>query len=113
MSKGLGRDFGDENQLRFLKGWTYLNSQRIGIPRYFRNRYGIEIKDGQVDAESMRIDFDASIKKFDELYPNASEMGLTARSRAFERWYNDYELKYADRIFADYQDRIKKLGGKV
>lgn len=113
MSKGLGRDFGDENQSRFVKGWTYLNSQRIGIPRYFRERYGIEIKDGQVDAESMRIDFDASIRKFDELYPAASKMGLTARSRAFERWYNDYELKFADRIFRDYQDRLKKIGGKV
>lgn len=113
MSKGLGKDFGDENRSRFEKGWTYLNSQRIGIPRYFRERYGIEIKDLVQDPEVLKRDFEVSIAKFDDEYPNVDKLGLEARSRAYMRWFDNREVKFVDHVFQEYQQRLKLCGSKI
>lgn len=112
-SRGIGLEFAQKNSERLKKnGFTYLNGQKIAVPRYFRDKLEIEqremIKTTNLDPEVCEQNanylwtlFERDQKAKGIWYPDNATMTMTR----FERWLNDFEFSLARRVEKDYQRR--------
>ncbi|QRV61822.1 replication initiator protein [Microvirus sp.] len=109
VSNGIGLDFALKNQERLKNnGFTYLNKQKIAIPRYLRDKLGIvqsEIVSTELSVERLEKENAEIAKAFREdmqrrgtWYPD----NLTMMTHRFERWYENAEFAFSKQIERDY-----------
>lgn len=113
---GLCGAYKDEVHLR-NNGFTYLNGNKIAIPRYYRVKLGIEqvdLIDKPLDKERIEKENKLLFEKFEEdmkkqatWYPE----NLTMMAIRFERWFEDYRFAYSKQIERDFIAN-KKLKGR-
>lgn len=116
VSHGMGLDFAIQNKERLLNnGFTFLGKQKISIPRYFCEKFGV--KKGDLISDSSptfsQNDYSVLFKLFEEemkrknlWYPE----NLSMMSIRFERWLNDFNFTYARQIERDFFDKQKIRG---
>lgn len=105
-SHGLGLEFALKNAERLKENkWTFLNGKRIGIPRYFREKLGIEFTSEdfkQSSSEKIREEMKVITDKYyhdnPEMKGNLSAFAI----RHFENWYERKEFDLSIRIERDY-----------
>lgn len=120
-SQGLGLDFALKNADRLRSnGFTYIQGQKIGLPKYLREKLGISVQDYiQEVPEFRRKKFIEESKKLQDLFfeqnPDVdfSIQNLEALASRYERWYEKRRWSIADRIMLDFQQRCKLKGGIV
>lgn len=105
MSKGLGLDFAAKNEKRLRKGWTYTpNGKRVNLPRYFRDKLGIESQIPQKAPGLMREEFELSIERFYVQYPSCRNHPEQA-ARLYEWWLDKNQFALANDVYEDFQRR--------
>lgn len=105
MSKGLGLAFAEENVDRLRKGWTYsTNGKRVQLPRYYREKFGIEPALQKPFVCDLRKDFDDSIERFYERFPSCRNHPEQA-ARLFEYWLDKNQFALSRQVFDDFQLR--------
>lgn len=121
VSHGMGLNFALKNKERLVNnGYTYLGRQKIGIPRYFCEKFGVsksellEVKN-DMPLDKLEAGNTALFKLFKEemikkrtWYPD----NLSMMAIRFERWYQDFNFSFAHQIEQDYQD-LCKIRGKL
>lgn len=120
-SQGMGLDFALKHKERlFANGFTYINGgKKIGLPKYYRDKLGINLLERMNDdtpVSSLRDRLLSENKELFELfkkdYPeHCNDLDFVANF--FPKWYENYRWSYADRIFADFQQRQKLRGSKI
>ena len=121
MSKGLGLEFALQNADRLrTNGFTHINGHKISLPRYYRDKLGIEVDYANLpprDPKKVLAEFDYLNGLFEEdmrrrgidITPTANN--LNNISKLYERWYEDHRWQLADRVFKDFEQRQKmRLG---
>lgn len=109
VSRGIGLDFALKNQERLKNnGFTYLNKNKIAIPRYLRDKLGIiqsevistDFSLERIEQENAEIAkaFEQDMRKRGTWYPD----NLTMMSYRFERWYENCEFAFSKQIERDY-----------
>ena len=95
-----------------------INGSRVGIPRYFREKLGIEITTwSKIDRKERIIkDMDYLRSEFEKAYPKvkitSSLSSLVNYERMFEFWYESHQWNLANKVFEYYQRRNQLLRGK-
>lgn len=119
VSQGLGLDFALENKERLVRnGYTMINGSKIGIPRYFREKLGIEITNWSIGdrKEKVKLDMDYLREEFEKEFPDvritSSPSSLTYYERMFDFWYEKHSWNLANKVFEDYQRRNALLRGQ-
>lgn len=111
-SQGLGLDFALENADKFNRGFVTLQGQKIGIPRYFRDKLGIEqskIIENKVDYSQHTND-----KIFEDFTHYLNSLGLlwllndpiknhSIIERRWYRWYEKHENEWSTFIQEQYE----------
>lgn len=116
-SRGIGLDFALKNSDRLSSnGYTFLNGQKIAIPRYFREKLGLEqtdLIDSKLDKRKIEENtnylynlFIEDMKKANTYYPD----NLTMMSLRFEKWLENYNFSIASRVEKDYLKRNQLKG---
>lgn len=110
-SKGLGLQLALKQFDLLKKGYTYThNGKRIGIPRYFREKLGLEIDFSTSDnTKDVKESFDMIYKMYRTLYP--IPLDLNADSKRFERWYDSNKWTISQQIEDNFHKR-EKLNNK-
>lgn len=111
LSQGLGLDFALKNSTRLKQnGYTIIGGKKIGLPKYFRDKLGInlDLSDNPLKKQNIydvnefllqqffkdtKIHFKPTFETIDILMPK------------YERWYQSYEEKMADVIYSDFLKR--------
>lgn len=108
----LGLDFCMKNAERLTKnGYTFLNKQKVAIPRYFREKLGVKqselIKDNVIIPDVKILEHNASYLW--DLFENDQKNkgiwnpnNLTMTSYRFQRWLDDWEFSLSRRVEKDY-----------
>ena len=120
-SQGIGLDFANQNKERLLdNGFTYLNKQKIGIPRYFLKKWEVE-KSDLIDKSKNKLPQDLTketnrlFKMFEEEMKrkglwHPENMSMTINR--FERWVNDFNFTLSRQIERDF-NQLKHMRGKL
>lgn len=121
MSKGLGLEFALSNADRLrTNGFTHINGHKISLPRYYRDKLGIEVNYENLpkrDVQKVLQEQEYLESLFNEdmaragidITPNLNN--LNNISRLYERWYDNHRWQLADRVFKDFEQRQKmRLG---
>lgn len=120
-SQSLGLDFAMKNQKRLLdNGYTFLKGQRVGIPRYFCNKFGVLksqlLQDKPKDIAFLMANQETLMKKFKEdmqragtWYPDNEQM----MKYRLEKWFENRQFEYAKAIEAEYRQKAKLRGAKL
>lgn len=118
-SQGLGLDFALANRERLINnGYTFYKGQKIGIPRYFVEKFGLKksdlIKFRQLSEAEYKKANDEMFEFFKQdmirkncWYPHNS--GLMAH--LFSAWYDNRRFAYSQRIYEDFQQKQKMRNG--
>lgn len=120
VSNGMGLDFAYEHQERLCNnGFTYLNSKKIALPRYFRDKLGVSQKElikskktlAQYERENQEIFklFEKEMKQKNTWYPE----NTTMMAIRFERWYDDFNFTLSRMVERDFNQLKKIKGGYV
>ena len=113
VSRGLGLTFANNNAERLIRnGYTYLRGQKIGLPRYFRDKLGIEIKTQiqKSKVEQFKDEMEYLIQEFykqNPAYSNLDFSNLDNLPKAFERWYDQRRWDTASIIEKNFLQRSK------
>lgn len=119
-SHGIGLDFANLHKERLINnGFTYLNGQKIGIPRYFRKKWEIPASEflSKMEKTPQNLDNEVSVlsKMFEEemkrkglWYPE----NLKMTAIRFERWINDFNFTLSRQIERDF-NQLKHMRGKI
>ncbi len=117
-SAGIGLDFALSHQKRLTSnGFTYLNGKRIAIPRYLRDKLGIQQREliNKIDiSEVERVDKELFQEFKDYLvsrhlwYPD----NLTMMSIRFQRFLDDKQYEYCHQIEQEFFKK-QKIRGKL
>lgn len=117
----LGLDFCLKNAERLSNnGYTFLNKQKVAIPRYFREKLGLKqselIKDDVIIPDPKILEHNASyLWNLFESDQKAKGIwnpdNLTMTSFRFQRWLDDWEFSLSRRVEKDYLQR-KHLRGR-
>lgn len=97
-----------------------MKGQRVGIPRYFCNKFGVLksqlLQDKPKDIDFLMANQETLMKKFKEdmqragtWYPDNEKM---MRYR-LEKWFDDRQFEYAKAIEAEYRQKAKLRGAKL
>lgn len=113
VSRGLGLTFAQSHKDRLVQnGYTYIRGQKIGLPRYFRDKLGIEVQPGfsKSKLEQFKDEMSYLIPEFykqNPRYENLDFSNLDNLPKAFERWYEDRRWATADVIEQNFIKRSK------
>lgn len=122
MSKGLGLEFAlsDADRLR-QKGYTTINGHRISLPRYYRDKLGIEPDYSNIKYEPMeREAFNYLQKEFKlwcknrniEYNPDKmSAHDLNVFSKYYDKWEQMRRDEKADLVYKEFLQRSKLKNG--
>lgn len=121
VSHGMGLNFALDNKDRLISnGFTYLNGKKIGIPRYFREKFDVtqeELK--HKEKNKTKEDFEkenmALFKAFKEEMTRKGlwqEENLTMMSIRYERWFEDFNYTLAKQVERDFL-QFKSMRGKL
>lgn len=121
-SQGIGLDFAIKNkEILAQRGYTTLNGQKIGIPRYFRDKLGIE------QQELIRVDVnrlkETNELVFNEFYKYLAHLGLSwltedpiknasVLERRFNVWWKVNQEKQTELIEQNYK-KWRQIRGKA
>lgn len=123
-SQGLGLDFATLNQERLMKAYTFMKGgQRIGIPKYLREKLGIEIKPSQTHEKCPNFD-DLKrgyekwlVKRFPRssgrILRLESSFDIARYNRFFEYYLSNCEWSLAKQVEDDFIQRSKLRGSKI
>lgn len=113
-SQGLGLDFAIKNQERLINnGFTYLNRQKIGIPKYFREKLGItqeelsknmpqkSLINYEKESKALFKAFEEEMKRKNTWYPD----NLKMMSIRFENWVDNFNFSLSKMIERDYMQK--------
>lgn len=121
MSKGLGLDFALQNADRLRKnGFTHISGHKISLPRYYRDKLGIEVNYENLPKRSVE-EYEEELKYLTGLFEEDMRRrgvdishtfgNLNHNTVMFERWYESHRWQLADRVFRDFEQRQKmRLG---
>lgn len=111
-SQGLGLEFALHNKERLVNsGLTHIGGKRVGIPRYFREKLGIEIEnwDNDKKMKNIMIDNEYLRSQFEAENPhvriNSTLSSLNIYSHLFDLWYENHSWNLASIAFAEYEKR--------
>lgn len=116
VSRGLGLDFALAHKDRLLhNGYTYIRGQKIGLPRYLRDKLGLslEFTPRKDKIESFKEEMEFLTAEFYKQNPQFNDLtfsNLENVSRAFQRWYDNRRWATADIIEQNFLQRSKKNG---
>lgn len=107
-SKRLGLSSFERKKDRLLKnGFTYYGPHKIGIPRYFRQKF------------NHHLDFDGqklALKTLSSMFEKDVKLDLNSvsiKKRFFDDWLRKKENDYADKVEKDFKQLQKIRGGKL
>lgn len=114
MSKGLGLHQASLHQASLQKGWTYLpGGKKIGIPRYYRDKFGIEVKiDEKVEAEIEEEQTEELFRRFCRDRPDILDIPISRRGLHFNAYVDDAKEAYVEKIWEEFRERGKRYGGQ-
>lgn len=122
ISNGIGLAFALKNKERLCSnGFTYFkNGRKIGIPRYFREKFNVSAADlinlePSIDRKKFEMEstelyhlFERDMKRKNTWYPE----NLTMMSIRFERWLDTWQFTMTEQIKKDYEMR-RRLSQKL
>lgn len=120
-SQGLGLDFALENADKFKRGFVTLQGQKIGIPRYLREKLGIK----QSEIIESKLDYKDNDKVFADFADYLNSLGLvwllqdpvanhSIIERRWYRWYEKHENEWSNFIQEQYlKGRLIRGKGKI
>lgn len=116
-SQGLGLNYFMQNKDRFIEqGFCYLNGKKIAIPRYFREKAGIEQNDMiktvdkrqlQNDVKFLTDEFDKWLIKRGRLREN---LHPTVFTRLFDHFYHSHAYELSKQVEEAFLARQKLKG---
>ena len=119
-SQNLGLEFAMQHRDRLVNnGYTFYKGQKIGIPRYFCDKFGVKKSELINVRPYSKEEYEKSYKELFELFKSDMiaknswyplNKGLTAR--LFDVWYDNRRYDYSQRIYKDFQQR-QKLRSKL
>lgn len=114
MSKGMGFVNAEKNKDVLAKGWTYLpGGTRVAVPRYYREKLGIEI-DFKDDYELEKQEDAFFLEKFKEEQPELVKVLPPSKfSVHFEAFKNEYRGRLAEQSWQDFEQRQKLRGSSL
>lgn len=119
-SQGLGLDFAIKNKERLLNnGFTWYKGQKIGIPRYFCEKFGVKkhellnisdlpLQELELTNENLINHFMDEMKRKNKLQNADNEV----IRRLFEAWYDNSRFSYSEAIYYDFKQK-QKLRSKL
>lgn len=119
-SQGLGLDFALKNKDRLLKnGFTYYKGHKIGIPRYFCEKFGVKkselINVGKLDLKEVELTNEQLIEHFMNDMKRKNKLqnaDKEAIQRLFASWYDNSRFSYSEAIYHDFKQK-QKLRSKL
>lgn len=114
-SQGLGLDFALKNKERLIKnGYTYYKGHKIGIPRYFCDKFGVKrselINVSNLDLKEIELTNNELIEHFMEEMKRKNKLQNAdneAIQRLFASWYDNSRFSYSEAIYHDFKQRQK------
>lgn len=119
-SQGLGLAFAlaHADRLR-ANNYSYINGQKIGLPKYLRDKLESEIVIRESSPELLKLKFQEENTYLQNLFEKEtgftfpkSESGLDWYLRQFQNWYDNHRFEYANQIFENFQKRYKIIHNK-
>ncbi len=113
-SQGLGLNFALKNKERLIRnGFTYLpTGKKIGLPRYYRDKLGVEIDFKQRgDLKERLLEENRELVQLFEKETNLrpSHSNLDFYTRRFEQWYENYRWCLSSQVYEDFVNREKLI----
>ena len=116
-SAGIGLEFAMKNKQRLLNnGFTYFKGHKIGVPRYFCEKFGIkkgEIVNRELSVEIVEKEnkyifekFEKDMKAAGTWYPDNKLM----LERRFLIWFTRKQYQLADDIAREYEQKARMRG---
>lgn len=121
VSHGMGLDFALKNKERLINnGFTYLNGNKVALPRYFREKFGVsqeelKHKEQTKTKEQYEQENMALFKAFKEEMERKGlwqEENITMMSIRYERWFEDFNFTLAKQVEKDFL-QLKHMRGKL
>lgn len=118
-SQKLGLSFAENHRERLVSnGFTFLNGKKIGIPRYYREKFGVSQEELLSRKCNKTVaDFEEENKILFELFKKDqiakgiwNPSNLTMTSIRYERWFDNYEYSFSKIIERDYLQKQKIKG---
>lgn len=119
-SQGIGLDFAEKHRDRLENnGFTYLNGQKIGIPRYFRKKW--ELSQSQLNSKDKETGIvrTTEVSKLFQMFEEEQKRkglwhpeNLSMTTIRFERWVNDFNFTLARQIERDYK-QLQSMRSKL
>ena len=107
-SKRLGlKAFERKKDRLFNTGFLYYGQNKIGIPRYFRQKY-----DYHLDFEDKGLALATLADKF-ENEKHLEFNSVSQKKRFFDDWLRKKQFDYADAVDKDFRQKQKIRGGKI
>lgn len=111
--QGLGLAFALKNADRLrATNFSYINGQKIGIPKYLRDKLESQINPETKLSRIQRLkaENDYLLKEYYKKWPNTP---LDAFPRRFADWYDNHRFEYANQIFENFLQREKMRGNEI
>lgn len=123
-SNGMGIDFAMKNKERLVtNGYTMLKGHKVGIPRYFCDKFGLKRSEVLNNIKPKVDDYNEYWKLFcsdmqkkyglDYSNPDIWISHSTLIERRFRSWVDDMQFEHTKRVFDEYHQYLKLKGVKL